>query len=136
MQSSPSPNPYESPHTTCVAEKVCAEPVYGSRWQAAYGEAWRGVKIGFKFCVPLWGICLLIWIGIVALVQFRFWSGLHLTPVEILEVFGLAVLEVLAGSALFTAVPGALIMGLIGAIRWRNPEKIGSGGEEGAPAHE
>jgi hypothetical protein len=122
------PNPYESPRAAGGAERSFRVARYRSRWQAVRGEAWRGAKFGFKTNLAIWGGCVLLWI-VAAIVIFLItgrtpWETRDLPdPFVLLKWLGVGALGVLGGSIIFGAVPGASIVGLAGAIRWRRVDE-------------
>ena len=117
-----SSNPYESPK---AAFSPPVQPVlYATRWKAARAGMWRGAKIGF-FTV----VVFLFFAAAVAVVIRLYLDGGRLpsdleraTWFDVAKAPGMFVLGLCCFGALYGAVPGAMILGTVAAVRWRRPE--------------
>lgn len=100
---------------------------------------WRGAKLGFKVLLVLYGVNIAVLVPgaiIVLTVSGRLGDVLRdVTPWLVLQVIGYGVFGIPIGAAVYGAIPGAVVMGICGAIRWRpsaiqhSPDDISSGGD-------
>jgi predicted ABC-type sugar transport system permease subunit len=112
--------------------------VHGSRAQAVRHGMWRGAKVGFvAFCVALPGMCLAMLMFCIMFVPstrdaavYEIGKALHeAKQTSFPTVIGWTSLFFGGFGTLYGAIPGALIGGLVAAIRWRCPPNETAGRE-------
>jgi hypothetical protein len=116
-----SSNPYESPkNASSMPPRFLQQP---TRWKAVHAGMWRGARIGFvTVVVVMFGAVLAA--GVVAVVG-HFFAGWRLprdleliTWLDVIKSLGMYLLAGL----LYGAIPGAVMLGAIAAVRWHPPE--------------
>jgi hypothetical protein len=117
-------NPYESPKADLSAPDQQVRPA--TRWKAARAGMWRGARIGF-----LTFVIAVIFAATLAVVIRLFLDGWRLpsdvelaTWLDVAKWLGMFVLGLCVMGALYGAVPGAIILGIVAAVRWRRPETV------------
>jgi len=101
-----------------------------TRGQAFCAGAWHGAKVGF---VAFIAIVALVFVGIAVMAMLA--PRIHEELVNDLALETLTILRILKGASglvlflvgfgiLYGAVPGALIIGVIAAVRWRRADEL------------
>jgi hypothetical protein len=124
-------NPYESPQAASAtrADTALRPALPPTRWKAAIAAMRRGANFGFRVFI----VIEMLFLGASALVAAIAMFVLRAARDEILGeiqqlnlmqigkgIGGLVVVSVLF-AVLYGAIPGALMVGLAAAIRWRRP---------------
>ena len=100
-----------------------------TRWQAFRTSAWHGAKIGFvtfTLIMALVAAGVHIMAMLVPQIRAEVWKDLALETLTLLRILkgaGGGVLFLVGFGILYGAIPGALIMGVIAAVRWRCSSK-------------
>ena len=120
-------NPYESPK--CASSMPARYLQQPTRWKAVRVGMCRGAKIGFFTIVIVMFVAVLV-ACVVAIIghflaDWRFPSDLELaTWFDVVKGLGMFMLGLCVWGALYGAIPGAIILGTIAAVRWRRPETV------------
>jgi hypothetical protein len=97
-------------------------PLSMTRWAAFRSGAWRGAKVGFWTFETI--VVLLCTIGVIMVpfiheVSLKDITSVTLTLFTILKYVGGTIVFLGGFGVLYGAVPGALILGIAEAVRWR-----------------
>jgi hypothetical protein len=118
-------NPYESPkNPSSMPARFLQQP---TRWKTVRAGMWRGAKIGFLTVAIVMLIAVLV-AGVVAvlghfLAGWRLPSDLEFTTwLDVVKGLGEFLFGVCLFGLLYGAIPGAVILGVIAAVRWRPAE--------------